>query len=205
MGYEPDGPREEMVYPGRGDHGQHQDPDRCAGATRRRWICSTRASSSTTKASRRTTEGRGEFREGAGDRSQRTARPRCIWAAPTTRCSMSRRPRQAFPQGDRDRSGLSGSARELRRHAAGHGRRGRIDPAVERGDCSAIRRTRMALYLLAQAYRMKELYPQSIESARAAIKLNPSNRRTALLAGREPAAEREVRRRRRPNTRNICG
>lgn len=31
----------------------------------------------------------------------------------------------------------------------------------------------MALYLQAQAYRMKELYPQSIESARAAIKLTP--------------------------------
>ncbi len=31
----------------------------------------------------------------------------------------------------------------------------------------------MALYLQAQAYRMKELYPQAIESARAAIKLTP--------------------------------
>ncbi|HEY4363236.1 MAG TPA: tetratricopeptide repeat protein [Bryobacteraceae bacterium] len=32
----------------------------------------------------------------------------------------------------------------------------------------------MALYLQAQAYRMKELYPQAIESARAAIKLTPA-------------------------------
>ncbi len=31
----------------------------------------------------------------------------------------------------------------------------------------------MALYLQAQAYRMKELYPQSIDSARAAIQLTP--------------------------------
>ncbi len=33
----------------------------------------------------------------------------------------------------------------------------------------------MAQYLLAQAFRMKDQYPQSIESARAAIQLNPSN------------------------------
>ena len=33
----------------------------------------------------------------------------------------------------------------------------------------------MAQYLQAQAYRMKELYPQSIDSARTAIKLTPSN------------------------------
>ena len=32
----------------------------------------------------------------------------------------------------------------------------------------------VALYMQAQAYRMKELYPQSIESARASIKLAPS-------------------------------
>jgi tetratricopeptide (TPR) repeat protein len=33
----------------------------------------------------------------------------------------------------------------------------------------------MAQYLLAQAFRMKDQYPQSIEAARAAIQLNPSN------------------------------
>ncbi len=33
----------------------------------------------------------------------------------------------------------------------------------------------MAQYLLAQAFRMKDQYPQSIEAARAAIRLNPNN------------------------------
>ncbi|RPI09828.1 MAG: tetratricopeptide repeat protein, partial [Acidobacteriales bacterium] len=33
----------------------------------------------------------------------------------------------------------------------------------------------MAQYLLAQAFRMKDQYPQSIEAARAAIQLNPNN------------------------------
>ena len=47
-------------------------------------------------------------------------------------------------------------------------------------------------YMQAQAYRMKDLYPQSIESARAAIKLAPSRRRAAYVAGRESAAERQV-------------
>ena len=33
-----------------------------------------------------------------------------------------------------------------------------------------------ALYMQAQAYRMKQLYPQSIDSARAAIKFAPRSR-----------------------------
>ncbi len=39
--------------------------------------------------------------------------------------------------------------------------------------CNAIPTRRVALTLIAQAYRLKELYPQSIESARKAIKVNP--------------------------------
>lgn len=37
------------------------------------------------------------------------------------------------------------------------------------------RNNQMAFYLQAQAYRMKGLYPESIESARRAIQLNPAN------------------------------
>ena len=45
----------------------------------------------------------------------------------------------------------------------------------------------VALTLLAQAYRFKELYPQSIEAARKAIQINPQDRRAAPVAGRQPA------------------
>jgi tetratricopeptide (TPR) repeat protein len=37
------------------------------------------------------------------------------------------------------------------------------------------KKNQMAYYLQAQAYRMKDLYPESIESARKAIQLNPAN------------------------------
>ena len=47
----------------------------------------------------------------------------------------------------------------------------------------------VALYMQAQAYRMKDLYPQSIDSARASISLAPARGRTPPVAGGEPSAE----------------
>ncbi len=47
----------------------------------------------------------------------------------------------------------------------------------------------VALYMQAQAYRMKDLYPQSIESARAAIKLAPAAAEPHLWLAESLAAE----------------
>ena len=54
--------------------------------------------------------------------------------------------------------------------------------------------------MLAQAYRLKELYPQSIEAARKAIQLTPKNAEPHLWLARQPAPERQVRRRQGRNT-----
>ena len=51
----------------------------------------------------------------------------------------------------------------------------------------------LALTNLAQAYRMKDLYSDSIESARKAVKSGPGVGRAASLDGRQPAPERPVR------------
>ena len=46
----------------------------------------------------------------------------------------------------------------------------------------------LALTLQAQAYRLKELYQESVDSARKAIRLAPRNAEPHLWLGREPAA-----------------
>ncbi len=51
---------------------------------------------------------------------------------------------------------------------------------------------------------MKELYPQSIESARKADPAAPEERRAALVAGRQPAAERQVSPMPTTNTTSTC-
>jgi tetratricopeptide (TPR) repeat protein/uncharacterized caspase-like protein len=52
-----------------------------------------------------------------------------------------------------------------------------VDEAIRQFNAVTARdkKNQMAFYLQAQAYRMKEMYPESIESARKAIQLNPAN------------------------------
>ncbi|MCC7497450.1 MAG: tetratricopeptide repeat protein [Bryobacterales bacterium] len=54
---------------------------------------------------------------------------------------------------------------------------GNVDESIRQLDVVTRREPNnaMALYLQAQAYRMKEMYPESIEAARKAIKLTPNN------------------------------
>lgn len=54
---------------------------------------------------------------------------------------------------------------------------GAVDESIRQFDVVTQREPKnaMALYLLAQAYRMKALYPQSIDAARKAIQLTPTN------------------------------
>lgn len=55
--------------------------------------------------------------------------------------------------------------------------KGDVDEAIRQLDVATRREPKnaMALYLQAQAYRMKQLYPQAIDSARAAIQITPNN------------------------------
>jgi tetratricopeptide (TPR) repeat protein len=54
---------------------------------------------------------------------------------------------------------------------------GNVDEAIRQFNVVTVRdkKNQLAYYLQAQAYRMKELYPESIDSARRAIQLMPTN------------------------------
>lgn len=54
---------------------------------------------------------------------------------------------------------------------------GSVDEAIRQFNVVTLRdkKNQLAFYLQAQAYRMKDMYPESIESARRAIQLTPSN------------------------------
>ncbi|HLJ14287.1 MAG TPA: tetratricopeptide repeat protein [Bryobacteraceae bacterium] len=78
--------------------------------------------------------------------------------------------------------------------------KGDVDEAIRQLDISTRRepKNEMALYLQAQAYRMKQMYPQSIDSARAAIQLTPNNGEAHFwlaealrMSGKYPEAESE--------------
>ena len=51
-----------------------------------------------------------------------------------------------------------------------------------------------ALTMLAEAYRLKELYAQAIDAAHKSHQAGPRNRRSAPVAGRQSAPERPVQR-----------
>ncbi|MEO8025717.1 MAG: tetratricopeptide repeat protein [Bryobacteraceae bacterium] len=77
---------------------------------------------------------------------------------------------------------------------------GSVDESIRQLNVAVDREPKnaMALYLQAQAYRMKDLYPQSIESARKAITLTPNNGEAHLwlaeslrLSGKWPESKTE--------------
>ncbi len=77
---------------------------------------------------------------------------------------------------------------------------GNVDESIRQLNRASDRdpKNAMALYLQAQAYRMKDLYPQSIDSARQAIVLTPNNGEAHLwlaeslrLSGKWPDAKSE--------------
>ena len=97
LGYEPDGPREETVYPGRE-----------STVTRSRFLIARRRPKA---ALDQLNDGLafynkgfadnykkavGAFRKGSRRSIRPTARRRCIWGAPTTRCSTSKKSEAAF-------------------------------------------------------------------------------------------------------------
>ena len=124
MGYEPDGPRQEMVYPGQESTVTHQDPDSAPAQQGRGGRARQGHRSTITRAASRTTRKPPTCFEKAFQLTPLTARRPFIWAPLTTRCSTKRRPRAVFQEGHRHRPRLSGSARQLRRHAARYRRRG---------------------------------------------------------------------------------
>ena len=148
-------------------------------------------------------QGRRELREGAGRRSQVQPGGACIWAGRTTRCSTSRR----------RRSTSGGPSRSIpttwRRAPASPGccwTSGDTDEAIRQltvVDAARSARTRWPVSAGAGVPDEGQ-YPQSIEARAAAIRLNAQQSGGAFLAGREPAAERRLRRSRRPSTSSIC-
>ncbi len=73
---------------------------------------------------------------------------------------------------------------------------GNVDEALRQINTVLVREPNHAeaLGMQAQAYRLKDLFPQSIEAAKKAVKLAPKNAEPVALDGRQSATEQQVRR-----------
>jgi tetratricopeptide (TPR) repeat protein len=196
LGYEPDGPREETVYPGR----ESTVSIKILIARRR-----------TKAALEQLNEGLGYYNKGFADNYKKAAEhfEKALEIDPTysqaalylgrTYNSMfeSQKSQAAFrkaievdPDYSEARVSLAGDLLDT----------GAVDEAIRQLN-TVIQRDKTnatALYMQAQAYRMKELYAQSIDSARASISLAPAAAEPHLwlaeslrLSGKYPLASSE--------------
>ena len=174
MGYEPDGPRQETVYPGQ----ESTVSIKILIARRRKKA----AVDLLDKGIEVLPEGlRAELQEGRASCSRRrssstplTARRPSTWASLTTPCSTRTKAEQYF------KKAIEIDPDYLEAHANYAGMLldiGDVDEAIRQFNTVLQREPNHAeaLTMLAQAYRFKALYPQSIESARKAIQLTPKN------------------------------
>jgi tetratricopeptide (TPR) repeat protein len=172
MGYEPDGPREEMVYPG-----QESTISIKILVVRRR----------NPDAARLFDEGLDYYNRGGENNYRRAVdlfsralalenaySQAALYLARTYRSLFDQQKAREYfekaiqidPDYTEARSSFGGMLLDI----------GDVDTAIRHLN-TAIQRnpTDEAYYLLAQAFRMKEAYPQSIEAARKAIELRPEN------------------------------
>ena len=203
MGYEPDGPREEMVYPG-----QEKTVSIRIMILRRR---NKAAADSFERGLEFYNKGYEENYRRAAENFEKALAADAKYSQAALYLGRTynalfeqQKAQQFFRTRHRDRSGLHGGPRQLRGHAAGHRRHRRGDPAVDRGRAAG-RQERHGAVPAGAGFPDEGSVPAVDRGGADRDPVESQQSRAAFLAGREPADERRLRRGAPASMPSICG